>query len=139
MNAQQPRSLRTRLLGGVAVVSSLFTLAPTPGDTGGCQPARPLDEAAFFQAKRNVDCDRCQECELTSQHCTRACDDQRTSTERFPDGCAPLAHDGAVCLRALLAAACDDYGQYVTDDRPQLPSECDFCPYSERSVAEEPQ
>lgn len=139
MSAEQRQSLRTRLLLGAVAMLSLFTAAPTPGDTGGCQPARPLDETAFFQAKRNVDCDRCQECELTSQHCTRACDDERTSSERFPDGCAPLAHDGAVCLRALLSAACDDYGKYVSDERPQLPSECDFCPYSERTIQEDPQ
>jgi hypothetical protein len=139
MNARQPRSLRARLLLGVTAILALFTAAPTPGDTGGCQPARPLDESAFFQAKRNVDCDRCQECEITSQHCSRACDDERIGSERFPDGCAPLAHDGAVCLRALLAASCDDYGAYVNDDRPQLPSECDFCPYAERTTSEEPQ
>jgi hypothetical protein len=132
---EQVQSSRRRLLL-VALVLALFTAAPTPGDTGGCQPARPLDETVFFRAKRNVDCDRCQECDFTSDHCTRACDDQRTSTERFPDGCAPLAHDGAVCLRALAAASCDDYGKYVSDDRPQLPSECDFCPLTERSTAE---
>jgi hypothetical protein len=120
------------------LVLSLFTVAPTPGDTGGCQPARPLDETAFFRAKRNVDCDRCQECKLTTEHCSRACDDERASSEHFPDDCAPLAHDGAVCLRALLASACGDYGKYVSDDRPQLPSECDFCPLTERDFTEEP-
>jgi len=132
MMPTRPRSIRGQLLILAGVVLALLTAAPTPGDTGGCQPARPLDEGAFFEAKRNVDCERCQECSLEADHCSRACADQRTAAERFPEGCAPLAHDGAVCLRALLAASCDDYPDYVDDDRPQLPSECDFCPLAAR-------
>jgi hypothetical protein len=46
----------------------------------------------------------------------------------FPEGCAPLVHDGEVCLRALHFASCDAYRGYVDDAAPTVPTECDFCP-----------
>lgn len=137
MSASLPGGRRGLLCVACTLLFSLMTLAPTPGDVGGCQPARPLDEAAFFRAKRSVDCQRCEECAIVSSHCQRACDDVRTASESFPDGCAPLAHDGAVCLRALYTASCDDYGAYANDERPQVPSECDFCPRAARGGAQE--
>jgi hypothetical protein len=35
-----------------------------------------------------------------------------------------------VCLRALLDASCDDYGDFVRDAAPDVPSECNFCPFT---------
>lgn len=131
MSASGLRSRRRWVL--CAIVLGGLSAAPTPGDVGGCQPARPLDESAFFRAKRVVDCDRCQECGLVSDLCRRACDDERSSVEVFPARCAPLAQDGAVCLRALAAASCDDYTAYADDARPRVPSECDFCPSPEQA------
>jgi len=46
----------------------------------------------------------------------------------FPERCLPLVHDGEVCLRALLNASCGDYSQYMSDDSPTAPTECNFCP-----------
>jgi hypothetical protein len=121
-------SRRSALLMGSVVVFGLMSLAPTPGDVGGCQPARPLNEPVFFETKRSIDCERCSECDLHTEHCQRACDNQSTSSEQFSKNCTPLAQDGAVCLRALLASSCSDYVAFVDDRRPTLPTECDFCP-----------
>jgi hypothetical protein len=118
-------SLRALLL---ALLLVALCLAPTPGDTGGCQPARQLDEQAFFESKRLLDCERCLECRLDSKRCNKSCDDEETSAQRFPEGCLPLTHDGAVCLRALEVASCGDYSEFMADRNASLPTECNFCP-----------
>lgn len=110
----------------------ILSAAPTPGDIGGCgQPAEDLDPTLFFQDKDYVDCRQCRACHLTSNICTTACavtEQGIDAHQSFPADCAPLAHDGEVCLRALDVASCDDYATYVRDDAPEAPSECQFCP-----------
>jgi hypothetical protein len=118
------RSSRVLLLGAVVLVA-----APTAGNLGSCgQTAELLDEDKFFAAKRAVDCSRCEECGLSTEACVRACDGVRTDFEVFPEECAPLVHDGEVCLDALLAASCSDVEGYVADQAPTQPTECNFCP-----------
>lgn len=113
----------------LAFVLLAFCAAPVPGDVGGCnQSAEELDPVAFFGSKAHLDCDRCNECGIESDACTRAC--AAASQSEFPKDCVPLVHDGEVCLRALGAASCSDYGEYVRDDAPRVPTECDFCPES---------
>ena len=87
-----------------------------------------LDAGSFFRGKKSVDCQRCSECGIDTATCRVACSDRPPETTTFPDRCAPLRHDGEACLRALLAASCDDYEAYVDDHSPTVPSECDFCP-----------
>jgi hypothetical protein len=107
----------------------LFCTAPTPGDVGGCgQKPAELDPAIFFASKANVDCQRCQECGLEQAACTIACDFPERYPRVFPARCAPLVHDGEVCLRALQYASCKDYGSYMSDRSPSVPTECNFCP-----------
>jgi hypothetical protein len=116
-----------RLLGLVTLL--VFCAAPTPGDMGGCgQEAQELDAVQFFQLKAEIDCDRCEECSLSSQSCRTACDPAALTPQAFPEGCLPLVHDGEVCLRALLFASCSDYSEYTADRAPRVPTECDFCP-----------
>lgn len=113
------------VLGCVAL---LLCAAPTPGDVGGCgQDPQELDGETFFDSKANIDCQRCLDCQLTTNSCERACDTS-SPLPAFPEGCAPLVHDGEVCLRALLFASCSDYGGYVADRGPRIPTECNFCP-----------
>jgi hypothetical protein len=113
----------------VSAVLGLFCLAPTPGDIGGCgQPAEDLDPVIFFESKKGLDCQQCESCGLGTKACLDACDANRAPEKAFPEGCAPLAHDGEVCLRALQAADCNDYTKYQADILPQSPSECQFCP-----------
>ncbi|MET0794657.1 MAG: hypothetical protein ABW061_24260 [Polyangiaceae bacterium] len=121
------RGERARIaLTGVVL---LFCMAPTPGDVGGCgQKPAELDPGVFFASKANVDCQRCGECGLTSQACIQACDLSLPLPTAFPERCVPLVHDGEVCLRALQYASCDDYGAYMSDARPSVPTECNFCP-----------
>lgn len=104
-----------------------FCAAPVPGDVGGCsQRAQEMDVEAFFELKQGIDCERCQECGLDSGACERACS-ERTELI-FPGGCVPLAHDGQVCLRALLAASCHEYRGHMRDQAATVPTECNFCP-----------
>lgn len=104
-----------------------LSLAPVPGDIGGCgQTARDLDPGAFFRSKQVVECSRCQECGLATPACQSACDAEPVP-EDFPEGCYPLVHDGTVCLRALTQASCSDYRR-VVGEAPQVPPECNFCP-----------
>lgn len=111
----------------LAFVVLAFCAAPVPGDVGGCnQSAEDLDPQVFFRTKARIDCDRCSECGFDTEACKRAC--QRLTQSAFPKDCLPLAHDGEVCLRALLDASCGDYGDYVRDTAPTVPTECDFCP-----------
>jgi hypothetical protein len=111
------------------VVAVLFCLAPVPGDIGSCaQPVQRLDAQRFFDAKKSVDCRRCDECSIATASCSDACDRSVEVPTSFPEGCVPLVHDGEVCLRALLYASCDDYAGYMDDTAPQVPTECNFCP-----------
>lgn len=106
----------------------LFCLAPTAGNIGSCgQEAVLLDEAKFFANKQFIDCSRCTECALTTAQCQAACA-AVTVVGEFPEGCAPLVHDGEVCLDALQVAGCDDYASYMADQGATIPTECDFCP-----------
>jgi hypothetical protein len=115
------------------LAAALLAAAPTAGDLGSCgQPAELLDDDKFFAQKRAIDCMRCEACGLTTAACTRACADERTENEVFPELCAPLVHDGEVCLDALLAADCDATASYVADEGATLPTECAFCPADDR-------
>lgn len=114
-------------LGALALVA-LFCAAPTPGDVGGCgQKRQALDEEVFFSTKNAIECDRCNECEITTDRCDQACVDN-SGGRQFPPNCAPLVHDGEVCLRRLLDVGCDTFADYVDDREPAVPSECNFCP-----------
>ena len=116
------------LLGFLALA---FCAAPVPGDVGGCgQEAQDLDPIVFFSSKQNVECAHCQECEILSIACQRACEDVLAQSE-FPETCAPLVHDGEVCLRALDDGSCEDFLGYMSDVAPTVPTECNFCPVQE--------
>lgn len=113
----------------LAALLAVGSLAPTPGDIGGCgQPPDLLDAPTFFVNKKVTDCRRCEECGLASDACTEACDASSGYATEFPPGCLPLVHDGEVCLRKLQHANCSDYSGYVADVGPTVPSECNFCP-----------
>jgi hypothetical protein len=102
-------------------------MGPTVGDIGSCaQEVDALDAPTFFAMKARLDCARCSECSLTGKECEAACTGSRRAS--FVPGCAPLVHDGEVCLHALIHASCDDYASYVDEARPTAPSECQFCP-----------
>ncbi len=112
-----------------ASVFGLLSLAPTPGDIGGCgQEPTLMDAPTFFSNKKATDCERCEECGLASKACDDACDDAVPFDTAFPQDCLPLVHDGEVCLRALFHASCDDYRAFMSDVAPAVPSECNFCP-----------
>jgi hypothetical protein len=103
--------------------------APTPGDIGGCgQAPQELDPVIFFERKQHIDCDHCRQCGIVSQRCDRLCDSSQALPDEFPAGCRPLVHDGEVCLRALEDASCAEYRQYMDEEAPRVPSECNFCP-----------
>lgn len=120
--------LRVAALGLLVVVCA----APTPGDVGGCgQKRQALDEEVFFATKNAIECERCTECEITTDRCEQACNAD-SGGRRFPEGCLPLVHDGEVCLRRLLDVGCDTFREYVDDREPGVPSECDFCPEESR-------
>lgn len=113
----------------LAALVVVFCMAPTPGDIGGCgQSPDLLDAPTFFSNKKSTDCSRCKECELISDTCDHACDDDYPVATAFPKGCYPLVHDGEVCLRALRHASCDDYAAFAADSSPTTASECNFCP-----------
>ncbi len=110
-----------------SALALVFGMGATVGDIGSCgKSPEDLDAAVFAHARKNVDCERCTECGLTTQRCVAACADA-APTETFPPNCAPLYQDGLVCLRALLATSCGDYAQYVDDDVRLVPTECEFC------------
>lgn len=121
------RSGAVRLAFGACVV--LFCAAPTPGDIGGCgQRVQPLGPRPFFEAKKEIDCDKCKECEFDTDFCKSACDPDDEVPRSFPEGCEPIVHDGEVCLNALEATGCGDYEAYVRDQGREAPNECRFCP-----------
>lgn len=128
-----------RPLGFAAMVLAVLSMAPTPGDIGGCgQPAEELqNQELFFRAMQAADCSACERCGFSTKSCGDACGGLKGLPPKFPDGCVPLVHDGEVCLRRLQEDSCDDYSRYIVDDergdvvpltlRPR-PSECQFCP-----------
>ncbi len=127
MRAIRPIGTGARI--ALALAATLFCMAPVPGDVGGCgQQAQDLDPGTFFATKKQIDCDRCNECGLVTQACNQACDKSVGVPLAFPKYCYPLVHDGEVCLRALRVASCGDYAAYVDDTAPTTPSECNFCP-----------
>ncbi len=120
-------TLRVRRM--LVAVLALFSLAPTPGDIGGCGQAPDLlDPPTFFANKKSTDCRRCEDCGLVSATCSSACDPDTDFEREFPPNCLPLVHDGEVCLRALQHASCSAYEAYVSDESPAVPTECNFCP-----------
>lgn len=103
------------------------TLAPTPGDIGGCGKSPKLLSAnKFFESKRELDCGACQGCNIQNTTCSTVC--TKPIPGSFPLGCFPLVHDGEVCLRALSYSSCDEYRTYLDDEAPEVPTECNFCP-----------
>jgi hypothetical protein len=123
-----PRALRRRQLGLTALVALVLGAGPTVGDVGSCgRTATDLDQAAFAAQRKALDCQRCEECALSTDRCKRACDRAQPSDVVIPKLCHPLAHDGEVCVHALEAASCSDYALYVDDVAPAAPPECDFC------------
>jgi hypothetical protein len=116
-----------RALVSTSVVALVLGVGATVGDIGSCgEDPKNLDSLPFATARKTVDCERCTECGLTTQRCVAACADA-APMEAFPPNCAPLYHDGIVCLRALLATSCSDYAQYVDDTVRLVPTECEFC------------
>jgi hypothetical protein len=112
-------------LGFIALA---FCAAPVPGDVGGCgQDPQELDPETFFWSVQGSECDHCRECGLETAACERACSDT-LGQSAFPKDCAPLVHDGEVCLRALQNGSCADFRDYMSDSAPSIPTECNFCP-----------
>jgi len=119
-----------RLGGGrirLAIALLFFTAAPTAGDIGSsCQPENDLDPVKFWSVKQALDCRRCDECQLGSMACSRACGDTLIF-DRFPEGCGPVDHDGEACIDALAVASCAEYADYMADSGSTIPTECAFC------------
>jgi hypothetical protein len=114
-----------------AALAALFVLcaAPTPGDIGGCgQRVQPLGAEPFYERKQEIDCEKCKECDFSTDFCDDACDPDHLPRDEFPEGCEPIVHDGEVCLNALEATGCGDYEAYVKDEGREAPNECRFCP-----------
>lgn len=112
-------------LGFIALA---FCAAPVPGDVGGCgQAPQELDPETFFWSKQDTECQNCRDCQIATAACARACGELLVQSE-FPKDCAPLVHDGEVCLRALQLGSCDDFREYMSDRSPSIPTECNFCP-----------
>ena len=110
------------------IVLGVLSMAPTAGDVGGCgTEATALDPLAFALARKDMDCERCQECGIDNGRCQRACDPTKPVETNIPETCLPLLHDGKVCIRALHAASCDAYATYVDELAPSPPGECEFC------------
>ena len=119
-----PLPLTKVVLGFIALA---FCAAPVPGDVGGCgQEPQELDPETFFWSLQGTECDHCRQCGLRTAACERACAETLVQTT-FPQDCAPLVHDGEVCLRALQNGSCDDFREYMSDSSPSIPTECDFC------------
>ena len=122
------RILRSGLVRALFALGVLFfCTAPAPGDIGGCgQNAQPLDPPTFFSEKKRIDCEKCNDCELMTEYCDEACSEEPAETD-FVEGCAPIVHDGEVCLNALEASSCSTYEDYVKDQGREAPEECRFC------------
>jgi len=112
----------------IGFLALAFCAAPVPGDVGGCgQSAQELDPETFFWSLQDSECQQCKDCEIQTKACHRACADVLTQNA-FPKDCAPLVHDGEVCLRRLQQASCSEARDYLSDADPTLPTECNFCP-----------
>lgn len=119
--------MKAKAFALTSVLALVFGVGATVGDIGSCgESPEDLDAAVFANARKTVDCERCTECNLTTQRCVAACSDAGP-TDTFPPDCEPLYQDGIVCLRALLAASCSDYATYVSDSEKLVPTECEFC------------
>jgi hypothetical protein len=123
---------------GLVMLLGLLAMAPTPGDIGGCgQAPDDLDAQIFYTSVESTDCRACVSCGFSTRTCDLACGTQVSEARNFPEGCAPVVHDGEVCLRRLQHDSCEAYRDYVADDaggaavplvsRPR-PGECQFCP-----------
>lgn len=124
MNARSTQIMKL-LLGFVALA---FCAAPVPGDVGGCgQAAVELDARVFFSSLQDSQCQQCRDCNVLTRACERACADSLVQSE-FPKDCVPLVHDGEVCLRAIQQSSCGDVREYMSDESPSIPTECNFCP-----------
>ena len=120
--------MRSHTFAATSIVVLVLGLGATVGDIGSCgKTPEDLDAAVFASARKTVDCERCTECGLGTNRCKTACAADAGVTETFPPNCEPLYQDGVVCLRALLAASCSDYAQYVGDGARLVPTECEFC------------
>jgi hypothetical protein len=123
----------SRRLGIIAIVLlAPLVAAPTVGDVGSCgTAAEPLGAPEFFSARLAMVCRRCHDCDYGGRTCTLVCDQlaKKSFPRAFPEGCHPVVHDGEVCLRAIDALSCNDFGDLVSD-APIVPTECDFCPAS---------
>jgi hypothetical protein len=116
----------------LALLALTVLAGPTVGDIGSCgQEVAELDAEKFFIEKDFIDCSQCTECGFETAICADACDGE-LSTTAFDEDCFPLVHDGEVCLNALRAASCDEYGGFVDDAAPTVPTECNFCPLEEK-------
>lgn len=115
-----------------------LSMGSTPGDIGGCgQAPEPLDPTLFYRSLEATDCRQCQACGFSTATCVASCERASPGKFFFPEECAPLAHDGEVCLRRLLSEDCETYRPSVLDRedgsttpieaRPR-PQECQFCP-----------
>jgi hypothetical protein len=112
----------------IVVMLGALCMAPTVGDVGGCgRQATELDGEDFAYARKDEDCERCEECGVATERCRRACDPAALPDIALPVTCRPVRRDGEVCLRALRAASCDTFASYVDDVAPTTPSECEFC------------
>ena len=121
-------SVRRAEIAMAGVLAVVFGTAPTVGDIGSCgRAATELDQRAFAQARKAVDCQQCTACNLATQTCQSACDPEAPADVGWPVTCQPLEHDGEVCLRALQSSSCAAYKRFVDDLAPTVPTECDFC------------
>jgi hypothetical protein len=131
MSEPAPRRRRAPRAAEIARLAALLAgaaMAPVVGDIGSCgQEAEELDAFKFFYVKASTDCERCAECGIETRACAEACD-PAPKTAEFPPSCHPLIHDGEVCLHALEVASCAEYGEYMSDEAPTSPTECNFCP-----------
>ena len=119
---------RCGVVGLTAVSALVLGTGATVGDIGSCgNSATLLDPATFAQQRKQTDCSRCTSCDIATRTCADACNPASPPTAGWPSTCQPLQHDGDVCIRALIAASCDDYATFVSDVAPAQPSECDFC------------
>jgi hypothetical protein len=128
MTAPRGSFIRRSEVGFAAALAIALCTAPTVGDVGGCGvQASDLSADSFAAQRKQLDCQRCTDCALSTNACRVACDPKARNDVGWPATCHPLEHDGDVCLRALRAASCSDYASFVDDTAPTVPTECDFC------------
>ena len=126
-SAPRPRPRRGELLVCVAW-ALVFGAGPTVGDVGSCSDAvAPLDDGTFAAERKAADCQMCTACGIQTKTCADACNPKVPPDVVIPSTCKPLAHDGVVCIDALLASSCSAYAAYVSDTDPTEPTECEFC------------